>query len=150
MSSQVPLFVRRLTATARIPFYASSGAACFDLRADRIVSRHSTSVIVATGLAFGIPDGYVMKVHSRSGQGFNHDVRLSNCTGVIDSDYVGEVMVKLVADSIEGIAYLESLAVGDRIAQAEITLKWKANFIEVAGLNETERGSNGFGSTGNK
>lgn len=85
-----------------------------------------------------------MMVYSRSGHGFKSDVRLANCVGVIDSDYRGEVKVKLTNDGNEYMQVNE----GDRIAQAMIIPVEQVKFIEVAELSDTERGTGGFGSTG--
>ena len=84
-----------------------------------------------------------MMIYSRSGHGFNWGVRLANCVGVIDSDYRGEVKVKLQAD---GCAM--TVSKHDRIAQAMIIPVPKVQFTEVEALSETVRGAGGFGSTG--
>ncbi len=79
---------------ARMPTYASAGAACFDLYACERVQLHPGSTrSVATGLALEIPPGFAIKVHGRSGMWFGHSIRLGNCTGIIDSDYRGELRV---------------------------------------------------------
>lgn len=131
---------------AKLPVYATPGAACFDLASiqDGWVAGGKT-MIFRTGLQFEVPEGHVMLVFSRSGHGFKSDVRLANCVGVIDSDYRGEVMVKLTNDGVYGMGVKE----GDRIAQAMIVPFQQAAFVAVDGLSETERGEGGFGSTGN-
>lgn len=141
------LKVKKLHPDAIIPTYATEGSACFDLHA--IDDGHVDDIshpmdILGTGLAFEIPKGYQMLVFSRSGHGFNHEVRLANCVGVIDSDYRGEVKVKLTADS-EGCLTIRK---GDRIAQAQLIPVHRVTFEEVSELTETERGNGGFGSTG--
>ncbi len=147
----VKLKVKRLHPDAVVPGYATTGAACFDLHAlmreasPSVEVRHQEPNVFRTGLAFEVPKGYVMLIYSRSGHGFKSDVRLSNCVGVIDSDYRGEVMVKLTADTT---AVGLSVKHGDRIAQAIVIPFPKVSFEEVDGLDDTERGSGGFGSTG--
>ena len=138
------LKVKRLHPYAVIPTYATDGSACFDLTA---ISREKSfnTCLYQTGLAFEIPKGYVMLIYSRSGHGFNKDIRLANCVGVVDSDYTGDVMVKLTFDD-DGLP--EFPEVGDRVAQAMIMPIPRAELIETDTLHETERGSNGFGSTG--
>ena len=131
--------VRRLHPRAVVPSFATMGAAAFDLVA---VSRRGQ--VFDTGLAFEIPPGYAMFVYSRSGMGFNENTRLSNCVGVIDSDYRGEVKVKLARDD----GRMVNAWVGDRIAQAVIMRLPKVEFEEVRELSDTERGAGGFGSTG--
>lgn len=150
-----PLKVKRLHPGAIIPTYATEGAACFDLHA--VIGeyyRHSLfpgdAVQIRTGLAFEIPEGHVMLVFSRSGHGFKSDTRLSNCVGVIDSDYRGEVMVKLRndqerADSLGTGTFINP---GDRIAQAMLLPIPRVELVEVDELTDTARGLGGFGSTG--
>lgn len=133
---------------AQLPTYATPGSACFDLHAvmDFSVELYSgMSLLVPTGLIFDIPEGHVMMVYSRSGQGFKHDVRLANCVGVIDSDYKSEVMVKLRRD---GNNWIDPFVVehGDRIAQAMIVPVQQFTLEQVEEITETGRG--GFGSTG--
>lgn len=142
--------IKKLHRDAVIPKYATAGAACFDLHSiDQELVAAGASETFRTGLAFEIPKDHVMLVFSRSGHGFNNDVRLANCVGVIDSDYRGEVMVKLTNDQ-DTLSINGSLAVrhGDRIAQAMIVPVQQVEFNVVAQLSETERGTGGFGSTG--
>ena len=155
----IRLRVKKLHPDAKLPIYASRGAACFDLHAmvhcsdglliqapESALGSEPTEYIFSTGLSFEIPDGYQMLIFSRSGHGFKNSVRLSNCVGVIDSDYRGEVKVKLTADNWgRGLRVHD----GDRIAQAQILPVLRADFLEVDTLSDTERGDGGFGSTGN-
>lgn len=138
------LKVKKLNPDANIPRYATGGAGCFDLFATNygLVPRYG-SYTFGTGFAFEIPEGFVMLVFSRSGDGFKHGVRLSNCVGVIDSDYRGEVKVKLRADE-----ELKIVCKGDRIAQAMLVPIPQVMFNVVEELSNTERGENGLGSTG--
>ena len=136
--------VKRLTPEAKMPTYATEGSACFDLYTTS-KGFISTNAVLNTGLSFEIPEGYVMLVFSRSGHGFKNDVRLANAVAVIDSDFRGEVMVKLTKDSV-GVGM--TVNKGDRIAQAMIVPYPKVNFLEVDELSVTIRGTGGFGSTG--
>lgn len=145
--------VKKLASNAIIPEYQTDGAACFDIHAcfanpeaDYCISHPGTPAVIRTGLAFEIPPGFVMKVYSRSGHGFKNDVRLANAVGVIDSDYRGELMVKLTNDNSDGQGF--KIRHGDRIAQAMIIPIPRINFIESDELSDTERGNGGFGSTG--
>lgn len=143
--------VKRLQFDAIIPEYHSSGAACFDLHAwlpfEGVGCVHPTTpLIVGTGLAFDIPDDHVMLIFSRSGHGFKNDIRLANCVGVIDSDYRGEVKVKLTNDNNDGSVF--QVKRGDRIAQAMVIPVQRVSFEEVYELGVTYRGEAGFGSTG--
>ena len=140
------LKIKKLSYSAKMPTYGSKGAACFDLYANLTDSRCVSSLsplVVPTGLSFEIPVGYVMLVFSRSGHGFNHDVRLANSTGIIDSDYRGELLIKLAADQSPF-----TVNPGDRIAQAMLMQIPEVVFEEVQFLSDTERAHGGFGSTG--
>lgn len=141
--------IKLLDPEAKIPEYTTPGAACFDLVATGIewTKFDGTQAVFKTGLAFEIPEDYVMLIFSRSGHGFRQGIRLANCVGVIDSDYRGEVKVKLVED--QGGCDLHQLRVGDRIAQALLVEIPAVAFMEVDQLGETSRGGSGFGSTGN-
>lgn len=153
--------VKRLSENAALPSYATAGSACFDLFAAEIqpASEENTrSVVFRTGLAFDIPDGFAMRIYSRSGHGFNKGIRLANCVGIIDSDYTGEVMVKLVADidcptGEKTIAKLVEMAnavkAGKKVAvaQAEIVPVHYFDFVDGEIDKATDRGAKGFGST---
>lgn len=143
--------IKKLHPDATIPFYATPGAACFDLHAIDDGKRHSSDLsarVFNTGLSFEIPTGHVMLVFSRSGHGFNYGVRLSNCVGVIDSDYRGEVKVSLRADALLRERGNEIGGLGSRIAQAMVIPVQQVRFTEALELSNTERGQGGFGSTG--
>lgn len=137
-------FLRSLP-LARMPVYATEGAAAFDFFAAETGTVHSGNpLIINTGIRIEIPKGYCLKIYSRSGHGFNKDIRLANCVGIIDSDYRGDIKVKLTPDSPK--AHLSVMA-GDRIAQGVIERCELWEFEEVLQLSETERGAGGFGST---
>lgn len=151
----IGLKVKRLRPDVQLPAYGTDGAACFDIHVDsdswQVTTRAygvevlpDRPVVFNTGLAFEVPEGWALMIYSRSGHGFKNDTRLANCVGVIDSDYRGELMVKLTADSPNGIKVYP----GDRIAQAMLVQVPRVRFIEVDDLSSTERGEGGFGSTG--
>lgn len=108
-----PLLVRikLLHPRATLPSYATTGAACFDLKAlidtvdgklgDAIMIPPGQARTVSTGLAFELPQGHVLLINSRSGHGFKHGVRLANSQGILDEDYRGEAMVRLHNDGSE-------------------------------------------------
>jgi dUTP pyrophosphatase len=142
--------VKKLNPQALIPRYAKPGDAGMDLYAVDIKEHFDsfrnevTKVIVDSGLAFEIPEGYVGLVFPRSSVQTT-GLRLSNCVGVIDSGYRGSV--KAVFDLTDPtLAYYEK---GDRFAQMIIIPYPQVAFIEKDTLSETERGDGGFGSTGN-
>ncbi len=142
--------IKKLHPDAIVPKYATPGAACFDLAA---LDEWCDSISIGdtatfrTGLSFEVPKDHVMLIFSRSGHGFKNDIRLANCVGVIDSDYRGEVAVKLTRDKFSGPTI--QVQHSDRIAQALILPVEQVEFVEADELSDTERGTGGFGSTGN-
>lgn len=145
----VQVKVKKLSSLAKIPEYQTRGAAAFDIRSinEGVLDTHQSGRVFSTGLSFEIPEGHVMLVFSRSGHGFNHDTSLSNCVGVIDSDYRGELMVKLTKDP-RHVGLGLKVNVGDRIAQGIVLPIPEVAFSEATELSETERGVAGLGSTG--
>lgn len=138
--------IKKLFDEAFMPLYATMGSACFDIFSmEEGKVMHGAGTVFRTGLAFEIPEGYVMLIFSRSGDGFKRDVRLANCVGVIDSDYRGELMVKLASDCTGCPAWV---SVGDRIAQGMIIPIPAVGFKQVEDLSNTARGTGGLGSTG--
>ena len=135
----------RLTDNAKPPIFATQGAACFDLTATSCSIAGSRTRIYGTGLALNIPEGYHVDVYIRSGLAFKKDFILANGVGIIDSDYTGEIMVKLV---YIGDGQPDWPWVGDRIAQARLVRNTKTEFVETHEQKQTERGDGGFGSTG--
>lgn len=142
------LKVKRLRHDAIIPRYATPGSACFDLHSideETKMVWEGRPIIFNIGLAFEIPKDHVMLIFSRSSHGFNSDIRLSNCVGVIDSDYRGEIKVKLTADpsARDGLVVFQY----DRVAQAMVIPVEQVEFVLCDELSTTER-FGGFGSTG--
>ena len=146
MTNSINVNIKVINQDAVVPKYGTDQAACFDLHAtsEAAVLPQNGSKFIGTGLTFEIPKGYVMLVFSRSGHGFKNDIRLCNSVGVIDSDYRGEVMVKLHNDGQSEY----QVAKGERIAQAMIIPHPPVTFSVVENLSETIRGEGGFGSTG--
>lgn len=145
---------------AHMPVYATTGSACFDISAvldEPVHCCQGEPAVIPTGLKFNIPDGFVLMVYSRSGHGFKNDVRLSNCVGIIDSDYTGELMVKLSQDvdhydgDDDEDAMFEPFWInnGDRVAQAMLLPVQQVTFVQVDEPPEQKGNrSGGFGSTG--
>lgn len=132
-----------------LPEYGTKASAGVDLRAN-ITEPISVSslekVIVPTGLFMEIPVGYEAQVRPRSGLAFKHGITVLNSPGTIDADYRGEIKVILVNLSKDTFV-IEN---GERIAQMVIAAHEQAEWVEVETLEETGRGSGGFGSTGVK
>lgn len=140
--------VKRVRKDAKLPAYKTAGAAAFDLHA--LEGGHVApggAMTFRTGVAIQAPEGWCVKLYSRSGQGFNHGVRLANSVGVIDSDFNGEIEVRLVNDSTRDVFEVKA---GQSIAQAVVEQAPRFDIVEVDELDETERGAKGFGSTDEK
>lgn len=141
----INLKIQKLNKDAIVPQYQSSGASGFDLHSIEDIDVLSGGfVAVRTGLAFEIPVGYEIQVRPRSGLAFKSGISVLNTPGTIDSDYRGEVMVILFNFSKN----IFSIKKGDRIAQAVLSQIFRANIVLSESLDDTERGNNGFGSTG--
>ena len=139
--------IKKLTETAIIPTRQHEGDAGYDLYADIqeliIINPHMTEMI-HTVIAIEVPDGYFGAVFARSGTASRQGLRPANCVGVCDSRYRGEYMVALHNDSNTArIIYPK-----DRIAQLIVMPYLNVEFNEVDELSDTERGDDGFGSTG--
>ena len=144
--------IHLMSVYAKVPVYSSEGAGGFDFFSIQDAEIYpGKPVIVSTGIRVEVPSEHVMLLFSRSGHGFKNDTRLANCVGVIDSDYRGEVKIKLTKD-INEKEYSAKIPLlinrGDRIAQGIIVPYPRVNFNVVDDLSETERGHNGMGSTG--
>lgn len=128
-----------------LPRYATEGAAGMDVvAAEDLTLAPGARHAVATGFAMAIPAGYEVQVRPRSGLALKHGITCLNTPGTIDSDYRGEVKVILANLGSEDFV----IARGDRIAQLVPAPVQRADLDEVANLDETARGSGGFGSTG--
>lgn len=162
----------KTTPEALPPQYSTDSAACFDLCAcllpgseitgytrynekiwaEREVTKEGSIVIfprdrmlIPTGLIFSIPEGYSIRIHPRSGLSLKSGIQLTNCEGVIDSDYTLETFISI----INGADIPFKITHGDRIAQAELVRDTRAKFTEI--FEKPQRDSNrsgGFGSTG--
>ena len=112
-----------------------------------VVLKPGQRALIPTGIAIALPDSsYVAYIYARSGLAIKYGITLSNCVGVVDSDYRGEVKVGLVNLSDEDY----TVSSGERIAQMVIAPVIIPEINEVDELDETERGAGGFGSTGKK
>ena len=145
--------IKKLHPDAVIPKYAKAGDAGLDLTAVTKSYDRDGNIVYGTGLAFEIPDGYVGLVFPRSSLS-SLDIALSNCVGVIDSGYRGEVTAKFKPAMLFNreqrpiILNNRIYEVGERVAQIIIIPYPKIEFIESDELSETERGTGGYGSSG--
>lgn len=139
--------VKKLRAGAKMPTFGSEEAAGADLYAcldEEVTVAPGQTVFIPTGLAMALPKGYVGLVYARSGLACKQDLAPANKVGVIDSDYRGEFMIALHNHGKE----TRTVHQGDRVAQLVITPVLRPLYREEDSLDETARGTGGFGSTG--
>lgn len=132
-----------------LPAYETAHSAGMDLRAytnEPVVLRPLERKLIPTGLYIELPVGYEAQVRPRSGLALKHGITVLNSPGTIDADYRGEVGVILVNLSDKEFIVHD----GDRIAQMIIASYAKAELVETAQINTTERGAGGFGHSGRK
>lgn len=132
-----------------LPAYATALSAGMDLRADlreAVVLGPLERTLVPTGLHIELPAGFEAQIRPRSGLAAKHGISIVNAPGTIDADYRGEIKVILVNLSNEPFA----IHPGERIAQMVVARHEKVEWEQVEALEESDRGSGGFGSTGKK
>lgn len=140
--------IKRLDPSVELPVYAYDGDAGLDLRANETVDiAPFERVLVSTGLAIALPDGYAGFVQPRSGMALKRGLTIANTPGLIDAHYRGELKVIVVNIDAQEIVHIER---GERIAQLVIQQVPVVHLIEVDELDETDRGCGGFGSSGSK
>ena len=130
-----------------LPQYATEGSSGMDIRAhiaEKIVLRSLERVLVPTGLFIQLPQGFEAQIRPRSGLAIKQGITCLNTPGTIDADYRGEIKIILINLSADE----QFIQPGERIAQMVIQQIEKITWQEVAELEETDRSSGGFGSTG--
>ena len=128
-----------------LPSYATAGAAGMDLRAaESLTIKPRGRALVATGIAIALPFGFEAQVRPRSGLAVKHGVTVLNAPGTIDCDYRGEIKVPLINHGDDDFVIVR----GERIAQMVIVPALQVLLEEVSTLDETIRGTGGFGSSG--
>ena len=164
---QIKVGICRMYPDVEIPVYQTNGSAGCDVKAylnglpfggytleengiRQIIICASGIKLIPTGLKFSIPDGYEMQIRPRSGISSKTKIRIANSPGTLDSDYRGELMI--IMENIEDRESMGSYRInhGDRIAQLIFAPVVQAHFEIKEFLDETKRGSGGFGSTGQK
>lgn len=131
----------------QLPSYATVGSAGMDLKANTsepITLKPMEKYLFPTGIYIQLPEGYEAQIRPRSGLAVKYGITVTNAPGTIDMDYIGEIGVSLINLSNENFV----VHPGERIAQMVIAKYEKVSWKEVSELDETERGSGGFGSTG--
>lgn len=140
--------ILRLDPSVEMPSYAYEGDAGLDLRASATVDINPFErVLIPTGLAIAIPDGYAGFVQPRSGNAFKRGLTIANTPGLIDAHYRGELKVIAINLDAHEPIHIER---GERIAQLVIQKVPTVHLVEVDKLDETDRGCGGFGSSGSK
>lgn len=145
-SEHVNLTIKRLDEDVELPWYAYPGDAGLDLRSNAdLVLEPFERKLIPTGLAIAIPEGYAGFVQPRSGLALKQGLSFPNTPGLIDSHYRGELKVVAINLDPQNPILINK---GDRIAQLVIQEVPVVNLVEVKELDETDRGSGGFGSSG--
>lgn len=146
MNNSVTLPIQRLDPAVELPSYAYLGDAGLDLRSaeDVVLAPHERRLI-STGLAIAIPEGYAGFVQPRSGMALKQGLSMANTPGLVDSHYRGEL--KVCAINLDDEKPI-TITRGDRIAQLVILPVPQVTLLEVDQLDETDRGTGGFGSSG--
>jgi dUTP pyrophosphatase len=130
-----------------LPAYATKGAAGMDILAavtDPVTIAPGARALIPTGFAIALPSGFELQIRPRSGLALKNGITLPNSPGTIDEDYRGEVQIIVMNAGAEPF----TITRGMRIAQAVLAPVFRAHWTEVTDLDETARGTAGFGSTG--
>jgi dUTP pyrophosphatase len=130
-----------------LPSYATAGSAGMDVRANLdapVTLQPMERMAIPTGLFIELPDGFEAQIRPRSGLALKHGITCLNTPGTIDADYRGEIKVILINLSAE----VQIIHSGDRIAQMVVQNVCAVQWEQVYEINETHRGSGGFGHTG--
>lgn len=145
---ELDVSIKILRHDAVVPSYKTDGAAGFDFVAlDEVTIQPGATVLIGTGLAMAIPEGYELQIRPRSGEALKTELSVKNSPGTIDSDYRGEIKIMLKNNALYAPVVIER---GRRIAQGVIAPVMRASFTITGELPETGRGAGGFGSTGAK
>lgn len=145
----ITIKVKRLGSDNHLPLpaYGSEGASGLDIRAavkEPVELQPGDIRLIPTGLAVSLPQGFEAQIRPRSGLALRHGIGMVNSPGTIDSDYRGEIGIILINWGKSSFVVRN----GDRIGQMIISRIYRANIVETDELDETRRGSGGFGHTG--
>ena len=144
--AELNVSIKRLDPEVEFPTYAYEGDAGLDLRANESVEiPPHERVLISTGIAIALPDGYAGFVQPRSGMALKRGLSIANTPGLIDAHYRGEI--KVIAVNLDPRETIR-IERGERIAQLVIQQVPVVHLVEVDELDETDRGAGGFGSSG--
>ena len=145
MTNNLKIEFKKLNKDAVVPTYSKYGDCACDLSAvENVTIQPMERVLIDTGIAIGLPDGFEAQIRPRSGNAWKKGLTVLNSPGTIDFGYRNSLKVLLINLGKE-IVFIN---VGDRIAQMKFSPVYKGYFLEVSELSETERGTDGLGSTG--
>ena len=145
----IKILIKRLSKNISLPKYETDGSSGMDLSAhieNSIIIKPGKTCVIPTGILLSIPKNFEVQIRPRSGLAAKNQISVLNSPGTIDADYRGEIKVILINLSNKNFVVEK----GARIAQMVFCPIVKANLKEVDNLDETHRGSAGFGSTGSK
>ncbi len=145
----IKILIKRLSKNISLPKYETDGSSGMDLSAhieNSIIIKPGKTCLIPTGILLSIPKNFEVQIRPRSGLAAKNQISVLNTPGTIDADYRGEIKVILINLSNKNFVVEK----GARIAQMVLCPIVKANLEEVDNLDETHRGSAGFGSTGLK
>lgn len=146
--ARIDVSIKRLDPSVELPQYAYEGDAGLDLRANESVDiAPYERILIHTGIAIALPDGYAGFVQPRSGMALKRGLSIVNTPGLIDAHYRGELMVIAINLDAHEPIHIER---GERIAQLVIQEVPTVRLVEVDELDRTDRGAGGFGSSGEK
>jgi len=146
MINELKIKFKKLKENAIEPTYSKYGDCACDLYSvEDIIINPMERKLIDTGIAIELPDGFEAQIRPRSGNAWKKGLTVLNTPGTIDYGYRNSLKVILINLGNEKVA----IKIGDRIAQMKFSPVYKGNFIEVLELSDTERGVDGFGSTGN-
>jgi len=149
MTDAISVSITRLPHGADLPLpaYATTGSAGLDLLAavqEPVTLAPGRRVLVPTGIAIALPQGYEAQVRPRSGLALKHGITIVNAPGTVDSDYRGEIGVVLINHGDESVAITRGMRIAQMVVARHATIAWD----ERASLDTTARGTGGYGSTG--
>lgn len=145
LEKKVTTRLKKLVKEAKIPVYATDGDSGADLFSiDAVMIEPGARVLIHTGIAIALPDYHEAEVRSKSGLALKAGITVLNSPGTVDEGYRGEIGVILYNAGHEDYC----INPGDKVAQLVIKPVYQTNFVEVAELDETERGEGGFGHNG--
>jgi dUTP pyrophosphatase len=143
--NDIKIFFKKTSKNAKIPTYAKEGDSCCDLYAvEDVTITPGQRKLIDTGIAIELPMNFEAQIRPRSGNAWKHGITVLNSPGTIDQDFRSSLKVIVVN---HGDNYFV-IKKGDRIAQMKFSPTYQGHFIEVKELSESERGTDGIGSTG--